>query len=277
MNVPNTRYARADDGTYLAYQTSGHGPIDVFWSFDLMSNIDIVWERPLQRAWLNGLGAFSRVIMHDRRGTGLSSRDVPMPDLETRMADLRVVLDAVGAKRPVLGGLMEGAAPGIMLAAAEPARVRALLWLEPLARTAWAEDYPWGAGPEYVAKQEHALESWGTADYATAWTDQEESGGERTVGDHARWVAKLSRHTTTPDGARALTRRWRETDIREVLRAVQAPALLWSYEEVSAGGSEMEYVAGLMAHATTFAMPGGMTLESLSTVLANVRSFLHAE
>jgi hypothetical protein len=88
-----------------------------------------------------------------------------MPNLETRVADLRAVLDAVGSEHPVLGGLMDGGAPNVLLAAADPARVQALLWWEPLARSAWAPDYPWGGGPQYFAKQQRALDVWGTAEY----------------------------------------------------------------------------------------------------------------
>jgi class 3 adenylate cyclase/pimeloyl-ACP methyl ester carboxylesterase len=276
MNTPDTRYAKTDDGAYLAYQTTGEGPIDIVWQFDLMGNIDIIWERPLWRAWLGGLADFSRLILHDRRGTGLSSRNVPMPNLETRVADLRVVLDAVGSKQTVLGGLMHGGAPNVLLAAAYPARVRALLWWEPTARSAWAPDYPWGGGPDYFAKQQRSLEVWGTAEYGTAWADQEESDGGRVVGEHARWAAMMSRHTTTPDGARQLMAIWWESDIRDVLASVQAPALLWSYEEHTTGKSEMEYIAALMPKATTFAMSGNMDVETLSTLLAEVRAFLRA-
>ncbi len=277
MNTPDTRYARTDDGAYIAYQVVGEGPIDIVWQFDLMGNVDIIWQRPLWQAWLGGLAEFSRLILHDRRGTGLSSRNVAMPDLETRGADLRVVLAALGSEHAVLGGLMNGGTSNVLLAAADPALVRALLWWEPIARSAWAPDYPWGGGPDYFAMQQRSLDVWGTAEYGAAFAEQEASQGDPVAKEHARWAAMMSRHTTTPDGARQLTRIWWETDIRHVLPSVQAPALLWSYEEHADGTSEMEYIAALMRQATTLAMPGGMNTESLPTLLAEIREFLRAE
>jgi class 3 adenylate cyclase/pimeloyl-ACP methyl ester carboxylesterase len=276
MRIPDTRYAKTTDGAYIAYQATGEGHIDIVWQFDLIGNIDLAWERPIWRAWLGGLAEFGRVILHDRRGTGLSSRNVPMPNLETRVADLRAVLDATQSERAVLGGLSEGGAPAALFAASEPSRVRALLWWEPAARIAWAPDYPWGGGPDYFAKQQRALDVWGTAEYGVAWAEQEASG--RVVPDEeVRWASLLSRHTTTPDGARELLRIWWETDIRHVLPSVQAPALLWSYEEHTDGVSEMEYIAALMPQAKTIAMPGSKGVETVPALLAEVRALVGAE
>ena len=107
---PDTRYATTPDGVYIAYQVAGEGPVDVAWQFPFLGNVDLLWEAPVFGTLLRGIASFARLILHDRRGTGLSSRNVPPPDLETRVADLRVVLDAVGSERPVLGGLLEGGA-----------------------------------------------------------------------------------------------------------------------------------------------------------------------
>lgn len=111
VELPETRYAKTSDGVHLAYQTVGEGPIDLVWQFDLIfGNVEIMWETVVGD-WLRELSSFSRLILHDRRGTGLSSRNVPPPNLETRVADLGVILDAVGSKRPVLGGHGEGEHP----------------------------------------------------------------------------------------------------------------------------------------------------------------------
>ena len=120
---PKTSYAKADDGVYIAYQTLGDGPVDIVWQFEWIGNVDSIWEFRPYAEWFRGLAAFSRLILHDRRGMGASSRDVAPPNLETRVADLVAVLDAVGSERPVLGGAYEGGAPNVLFAATFPERV----------------------------------------------------------------------------------------------------------------------------------------------------------
>src|SRR5512132_4518929 len=93
-------YARPEDGAYIAYRVDGDGPIDVVWQLDWPGNIDIEQEALLLQIWFEELASFSRLILHDRRGVGLSSRNVPLPNLETRVSDLLLVLDAVGSEHP---------------------------------------------------------------------------------------------------------------------------------------------------------------------------------
>src|SRR5262245_7388393 len=112
MEVWDTHYARTADDAYIAYQVFGEGPIDVYSLSDWPGNIDIELEDPLGAAWFGALASFSRVVIHDRRGVGLSSRNVALPNLETRVADLLAVMDAVGSERPVIAGIFESGAPG---------------------------------------------------------------------------------------------------------------------------------------------------------------------
>src|SRR5438132_11198226 len=144
METHDTRYARTPDGVYIAYQVAGDGPIDLAWGVDFFGNVDLAWEWPTTGPLLRALTDTCRVILHDRRGTGLSSRNVPPPNLETRVSDLRLVLDTVGSQRPVLGGINEGWAPNVVLAATEPERVRSIVWLEPIRRPGWSPDCPVG-------------------------------------------------------------------------------------------------------------------------------------
>ena len=109
MEVPAPKYLKTDDGAYLAYQVVGDGPVDIAWLSDYSSNIDLAWESLTNAGWFEALTSFGRVILHDRRGTGLSSRKVPIPNLETRAADLRAVLSTVGAEQPVVGSPLGGA------------------------------------------------------------------------------------------------------------------------------------------------------------------------
>ena len=148
MAVPQTRYAIAPDGVYLAYQAVGEGPVDLVWQFDLIfGTVEDMWET-VTGDWLRELSSFTRLILHDRRGTGLSSRNVPPPNLETRAADLAVILDAVGSERPVLGGFGDGAACNVLFAASQPERVHSLVWEAPAPRNLWAPDFPWGVDRE---------------------------------------------------------------------------------------------------------------------------------
>jgi class 3 adenylate cyclase len=207
------------------------------------------------------LASFGRLILHDPRGVGLSSRNVPLPNLETRTDDLRAVLDEVGSASAVIGGWFEGLAPGVLLAAGDPARVRALAWWNPLPRTAWAPDYPWGEGPEDLARRLEGLKEWGTVKYGEAWANDLEqlSGGHRPSQEAIRWWARLTRNACTHDVAEALEHIWWQTDIRGVLPTVQAPALLMVGEGAE-NHAEAEHVASLMSDARieVFAEQGWM-------------------
>ena len=107
---------------HIAYQTVGEGPIDIAWQVEFGGNLDVWWELPWVGRWFEGLASLGRLILHDPRGVGLSSRNVALPNLETRTDDLRAVLDEVGSASAVIGCWFEGLAPGVLLAAGDPAR-----------------------------------------------------------------------------------------------------------------------------------------------------------
>ena len=113
----DTNYTVTPDGVYIAYQVLGYGPIDVVWQLDWPGNIDMECEDPVSGPWIREIASFARVIMHDRRGIGLSSRNVALPNLETRVSDLLTVMDSVGSERPILTGIFESGAPNVLLAA----------------------------------------------------------------------------------------------------------------------------------------------------------------
>src|SRR5262249_14224202 len=120
MPPVRTRYARTPDGIYLGYQVAGDGPIDIVWQPDFPGNIDMEWELRAPRTYLDAFASFGRLILHDHRGVGLSSRDVPIPNLETRVADLLTVLDAAGSTRPSLVGWGSSGAVHALLASTRP-------------------------------------------------------------------------------------------------------------------------------------------------------------
>jgi class 3 adenylate cyclase len=277
--VPETLYAKTPDGIYIAYQVTGEGPVDVAWQFDFVGNVDVMWESNVFGPLFRGIASFSRLILHDRRGTGLSSRNVSPPDLETRVADLRVVLDAVGSERPVLGGVIEAGAPNVLLAASSPERVQSIVWWGPAARSVWSPDYPWGAGPEYVEVNERELQHWGTLEGARIWAEGEALYGRVITEEDIRDYAKLSRHTASPDVARELQRIWYETDIRPVLPSVNVPVLLLDQHATQTDVEETQYVASLMPQAEIKVVPQGL-LDSptvLSAVVDEIRRFVGVE
>jgi pimeloyl-ACP methyl ester carboxylesterase len=142
---------------------------------------------------VEGLAAFARVILHDRRATGLSTRSVPAPNLQTRSADLHVVLDAAGSEWPVIGGWHKGLSPAILVAASDPDRVRALVWDDPLPRIAWAPDYPWGKNKDQRERELHSLEHWGTIEYGREWAAQfEEETGAAPPDDEIQAMGRAS-------------------------------------------------------------------------------------
>jgi len=266
-------YARAADGAYIAYVTAGEGPIDIAWQLDWFGNVEVIWEEPDFRQLFDGLASFARLILHDRRATGLSSRNVDAPDLETRVDDLIAVLDEVGSERPVLGGERDGGAVNVMLAATRPERARSIVWYAPSARSIWTPDYPWGVRPEYVEAERALEELWGTEAYGEGFIANEASIGHDIDPSASAILAKLARHTATPDVVQQMSRIWYETDIRPLLRAVTAPTLLIGYE--GAGSiDEQEHIGTLMPDARSVVLPGSESDHEFTTFFDAVRRFL---
>jgi class 3 adenylate cyclase len=277
--IPETRYAETPDGVYIAYQVTGDGPVDVAWQFDFTGNVDLAWEEPNFETWLNGLASFSRLILHDRRGTGLSSRNVSPADLETQVADLRFILDTVGSERPVLASIFQGGAVNALFAASDPERVHSIVWLGPSARSVWSPDYPWGVRPEYMELADRELQHWGMLEGSRAWAESEAMYGREVTEEEIYWHAKTSRHTGTPDVARELQRNWNATDIRAVLPTVKVPTLLLSQETDPSLVEEATYIASLMPLAEFKPMRDGPlgSLDVQSAALDDIRLFVGVE
>lgn len=269
---PETRYTKTADGVYLAYQVVGSGP-DVATDFHLFAgNVDLIWEEPDWGPLLTRISQFSRLILHDRRGTGASSRNVAPPNLETRAADLLAVLDAVGSEAPVLGAAASTGAMHALFAAMHPERTSGLFWNYPRPRLAWDPDYPWGQRREDFERSMVEGRKWGTTEYVRemALSRAAQRAGiphdqrhRLTVDDELVQVyARINRNTASPDVAEALTRMSWETDVRQILPAIQAPAaLLVGEEDTQAEREEAEYTASLMPNATLHVVPGRSGLQ----------------
>jgi len=268
---PDTHYAKTPDGAYIAYQTVGDGPIDIVWQFEWIGNVDTIWEYRGYAEWLQGLASFSRLILHDRRGTGASSRNVDLPNLETRVADMEAVLDAVGSERAVLGGTLEGGAPNVLFAATVPERVHSLFWWYPAPRTTVAPDYPYGVSPELLERGAQAVvDHWGADPYGF----EELQAFAPTTG-HVPW-GWLTRQTTTPDVALEMDRIYNETDVRGAMPAISAPVLLLAREQ---DRGALTYLASLLRQPQIRLFPGAgaMTSDEQPIVLGTIREFVGIE
>jgi class 3 adenylate cyclase len=268
---PETHYAKTPDGIYIAYQTIGDGPIDIVWQFEWMGNVDTIWEYRPFAEWFRGLASFSRLILHDRRGTGASSRYVEPADLETRVADLRVVLDAVGSERPVLGGEMEGGAPNVLFAASDPERVHSLFWWYPTAREEQAPDYPYGSTPEILERfRQDTADHWGTDAYT--FGDLQASGSDT---EPVPW-GWISRQTATPEVAVEMVRIMRETDVRGAMSAISAPVLLLARDR---DRETLEYLASMLRQPQIRLFPGEdvLKIHEQAAVLDAIREFVGIE
>jgi pimeloyl-ACP methyl ester carboxylesterase len=143
MHMPETRYARSGDVS-IAYQVLGDGPFDVVFAPGYVSHVELVWEAAGIAAFLRGVAEQARVLLFDKRGTGLSDPVAGAPTLEERSDDIRAVMDAAGSERAALFGLSEGVPMSVVFAASHPERVSALVLYGGMARTLWAPDYLFG-------------------------------------------------------------------------------------------------------------------------------------
>jgi pimeloyl-ACP methyl ester carboxylesterase len=221
--VPETRYAKSG-GVNIAYQVVGEGAIDLVFVFGWISNVELAWEEPNLRRFLERLASFSRLILFDKRGTGLSDR-VPenqLPTLEQRMDDVRAVMDAAGSGRAALFGISEGGPMCILFAATYPERTIALVTCGTYAKRIWSPDYPWAPTPEERQEFYDAIEhEWGRELGL-------DSLAPSVQDDPAirRWLETYVRRSASPGAALALARMNTQIDVRHVLPSVKVPALI---------------------------------------------------
>jgi pimeloyl-ACP methyl ester carboxylesterase len=219
--VPQTRYAKSGD-VNIAYQVVGEGPFDLIYVPGWISNIELMWEEPAHAHVLGRLAAFSRLILFDKRGTGLSDPVTldRLPTLEERMDDVRAVMDAVGSERAALFGFSEGGLMSVLFAATYPERTTALVLYGTFAKRIWSPDYPWAPTPEARQREIEDLER--------NWADRMDLDKLAPSEDEAfkRRLATYFRRSASPGAAVALLRMNTQIDVREVLPSIQAPTLL---------------------------------------------------
>ena len=221
MDVPETEYAMSGD-VHIAYQRFGRGPIDLVFVPGWASHIDLAWEDPIVRRFLERLGSFARVVWFDKRGTGLSDRVADLPILEVRVDDVRAVMDAVGLRQAAVMGISEGGSMSALFAATYPERTNALVLFGAFARRVWSEDYPYAPTREQREKWIRSLEEeWGHDN------DVEQLAPSRAHDPgFVRWFQRYGRASVSPSAAVALARMNTDIDIRPILPSIRVPTLV---------------------------------------------------
>jgi class 3 adenylate cyclase/pimeloyl-ACP methyl ester carboxylesterase len=219
VEKPRTRYGRSGD-VFVAYQVFGEGPFDLVVIPGFLSNIEYGWEFESWRNYYGGLASFARVLLFDKRGTGISDPVPRAPSIEERIDDVRAVMDAAGSERAAVIGSGDGAAIAAVFAAAYPERTAALILSAPRVRGRWAPDYPWGDRGEPPSAADLAREMVGpeVVDEATA----ARLGGE----ENARLMQSYERLSASPTTFASLLRLNHALDVREVLSTIRAPTLV---------------------------------------------------
>ena len=224
--IPDTSYAKTPDGANVAYQVVGDGPVDIVYSAGWFSNVDLIWEHPEIEPFLRRLAAGNRLILFDRRGTGLSDVMAKLPDLDTMLDDLRAVMDAARSDRAVLIGITIGAAVIAVFAAANPERALGLVMIQAAARTAWAPDYPWGESMEDHREETDRIASgWGTGGFEE-WFLRLQGDPRADDAAYVAMTARYLRHCMPRGTAVQHNQPWIELDFRDVLPAVHVPTLV---------------------------------------------------
>src|SRR5499426_3292680 len=223
MGMPETGYARSGDVT-VAYQVLGDGPFDVVIAPGWVSHVELYSEAAGVAGLLRGLAEHARVLVFDKRGTGLSDPVAGAPTLEERSDDIRAVMDAAGSDRAALFGASEGVPMSVVFAASYPGRVSALVLYGGNARMLWAPDYPFGSTErEYRKGTEEDFDAFVTPG---GIEDLLRSGLPSAGEDEVRPWARMFRYGASPASLEALDRMNMAIDVRDVLPVVSAPALV---------------------------------------------------
>lgn len=215
MVRPETHYTR-NAGVHLAYQVVGNGPVDLVYVAGFITNLELQWEEPAYRRLLERFAGFSRLILFDKRGSGLSDPVAQVPSLEQRMDDVRAVMDAVGSRRAFLLGASEGGAMSALFAATHPERTRGLVLYG--AYPAYSFAHPLGEVPDFLA----AIDAeWGTGFLLRYFAPD-------SMSDPAvrAWWARFERLAASPGMAKQLVQMNASIDIGEVLSSIRVPTLV---------------------------------------------------
>jgi pimeloyl-ACP methyl ester carboxylesterase len=268
--VVETRYAASGD-VFVAYQISGQSGPDLLVAPGAWSHLEHHWEHPRVARFWHALGAFSRLICFDKRGTGLSDRGVGIPHLDERIDDIRAVLDAAGAERPFLFGVSEGGPMSLLFAATYPERVAGLVLFGSFARSVGASH-----NQDNPADAERAIRAgWGTGKSLPGLAPS-------LVGDpsYFQWWAKLERLSASPTDVINLARMNREIDVRHILPAIRVPTLvIHRRDDVRVRSAAGREIADNIPNARYVELPGSDHLpwtDDQGLIVEEIRQFMGA-
>jgi len=272
---PITQYTKSGS-LNIAYQVFGQGPIDLVYIPGWVSNIDWMWACPELVDFLWELGKMARVILFDKRGTGLSDRVVELSTLEERMDDIRAVMDAVGSERAVLFGHSEGGSVSALFAATYPNRTISLLMFGSFAKRVYSPDYPWAPTPEErQGVYDMIVEGWGTGKMNL------ESLAPSKAQDKAfmDWLANYFRSGASPSAALVLTQMNTEVDIVNILHSIRVPTLIMQRKgDIDVKIEEGQFMAERIAGARFLELQGDDHLfwaGDTEEILAEIKAFVH--
>ena len=273
MSSPPVQYAMSGD-VEIAYQVLGEGPPDLVWIAGATTHLDVFWEHPSYRRFCEQLTSFSRLIVFDKRGMGLSER-TRVGTLEERMDDVRAVLDAVGSEQAALMGVSEGGPMSMLFAATHPERTQALLLVGAEVKEETTEDWPWGESTreEFDAYAASIGERWGKG-LAAALYFPDDPDPEWT----RRWFGKLQTASMTPRDALAFQRMAFEIDVRDVVPAVRVPTLVvHRVDDTICHVENARFLADRIPGARYVELRGSTHIpwaEGSDEILAEIREFL---
>jgi class 3 adenylate cyclase len=252
VKIPEIRYARSG-AVNVAYQVLGAGPVDLVFVRGHMADLDTAWQQPLLAGFFQKLAAFSRLILLEKRGMGLSDRVREAPTLETRMDDVRAVMDAAGSEQAIFFAGYEGARMVLLFAATYPERAAALALANPTARSISTPEHPWGrTDQEWRELLREVGERWGSEEYF----EQMLRKLNPSVADDPAfqsWYSSYLRHSLSPGAAVTYYRMLRDADVTDILPSIRVPTVIFR------GAREPEavsYVADRIPGARVVELPG---------------------
>jgi class 3 adenylate cyclase len=272
VEVRDVRYARSGDVS-IAYEVVGGGEVDLVFAAGYVSHLTHVLEHPRVSSFFERLASLGRLIRFDRRGIGLSDRPRDVPTLETRMDDIRAVMDAAGSRRAALIATGEAGGMAMLFAATYPERVTAVVLWSPFARGTASDDYPIGESEAELQRQLAVIErEWGTREFverqfAETWAAL--GHDEATLA----WYCDTLRCGASPGAALTAHRMATDVDVRDVLSAIRVPVLILHRPTTR---PDAEYIADRIPNARRVEVPGraSMFVDGLEQTLSEIERFL---
>ena len=275
MRRPRTQYAKADD-LHIAYQVFGDGPFDLLWAQGWATHIEYAWESPDYARFLTKLSRFARVIFFDKRGVGMSDRDVGYPTLEERSRDINAVLDAAGSKKVAIFGASEGGAISSVFAATFPDRVSHLILNGSRACYQWHPDYPLGLKADQLRAE---IEKF--SDMSLAASEETSVDGAPSIADDPaaiEWLDTYFRYAASPRALSKLAAMNYSIDYRGVLSSIQVPTLVLHREgDRWCDVAHARYIAAHIPSSDLRILPGDdhiVWYGDQDAVIGEIRSFL---